>query len=223
MNRSVQQTKAFRGKATAQWSPRGRRTSAWVKASMRLSRYFISRCGQSLRCFRFRDRQIRKVTGREYRKSNIFDGARALFGWLRSPKLLERAEIAAKQMRYFRVFSQRGSFEGLGASAKRAGFEMIYEDVLGKVAGFRWAADGDPDFTFLVSFADPEAVLVTADSYGDIFGLVMTSISNVPKIIVEAKPWLAKDEFGRHARVFRKILLTFPDFDAERLPIRFQI
>jgi hypothetical protein len=38
---------------------------------------------------------------------------------------LERAEIAAKQMRYFRLFSQKGSFEGLGASAKRAGFEMI--------------------------------------------------------------------------------------------------
>jgi hypothetical protein len=190
---------------------------------MRLLRYFISRCGQSLRCFRFRDRQIRKVTARTFRRSDIFVGGLALFGWWRSPKLLERAEIAAKQMMYFRLFSQKGSFEGLGASAKRAGFEMIYEDALGKVAGFRWAADGDPDFTFVVSFGDPEAVLVTADSYGDIFGLVMTSISNVPKIIVEAKPWLAKDEFGRHARVFRKILLTFPDFDAERLPIRFQI
>jgi hypothetical protein len=199
------------------------RTSAWAKASMRLLSYFISRCGQSLRCFRFRDRQIRKVTGREYRKSNIFDGALALFGWLRSPKLLERAEIAAKQMRYFRVFSQKGSFEGLGASAKRAGFEMIYEDVLGKVAGFRWAADGDPDFTFLVSFGDPDAVSVTADSYGDIFGLVMTSISNISNIIVEAKPWLGKHEVGRNTHLFRKILLTFPDFAAERPPIRFQI
>jgi hypothetical protein len=136
--------------------------------------------------------------------SNIFDGGLALFGWLKSPKLLKRAEIAAKQ---------KGSFEGLGASAKRAGFEMIYEDPFGKEADFRWAAEGDPDFTFYVSFGDPEAVLVTADSYGDIFGLVMTSVSNIPKIIVEAKPWLAKHEFDQNAHCFRKILLTFPDFD----------
>jgi hypothetical protein len=223
MNRSVQQTKAYGEKASARWSLRSRRTSAWVKDSMLLFRYFISRFGQSLRCFRFRDRKSRKVTARNYRKFDIFDRGLALVGWMRSPKLLKRAEIAAKQMRYFRLFSQKGSFESLSASAKRAGFEVIYEDALGKVAGFRWAADGDPDFTFLVSFSDPEAVLVTADSYGDIFGLVMTSISNIPKIIVEAKPWLVKHEVGRHAPAFRKVLLTFPDFDAERLPIRFEI
>jgi hypothetical protein len=146
-----------------------------------------------------------------------------MFGWLKSPKLRERAEIAAKQMRYFRLFSQKGSFEDLGASAKRAGFEMIYEDAFGKSAGFRWAADSDPDFTFFVSFDDPEGVLVTADSYRDIFGLVMTSISSIPKILVETKPWLAKQEFGRNAHLFRKILLTFPDFDSERLPIRYEI
>jgi hypothetical protein len=153
---------------------------------------------------------------------SYFDGGLAMFGWLKSPKLTERAEIAAKQMRYFRLFSQKGSFEGLGASAKRAGFEMIYEDAFGKVAGFRWAADGDSDFTFFVSFGDPEAVLVTADSCGDIFGLVMISISNIPKIIVKAKPF-AKHEVGPNAHLFRKIILTFPDFDAESLPSRFEI
>jgi hypothetical protein len=40
------------------------------------------------------------------------------------PKLLERAEIAAKKMRYFRLFSQKGSFGELSASAQRAGFEV---------------------------------------------------------------------------------------------------
>jgi hypothetical protein len=130
------------------------------------------------------------------------------------PKLLERAEIAAKQMRYFRLFSQKASFGELSASAQRAGFEAAYEDALEREAGFQWPSDGDPDFTFLVSFIDPEAVTVTAESYGDVFGLVMTSISNVPKISIEAKPSLAEHEFGRNARAFQKILLTFPDFDS---------
>jgi hypothetical protein len=125
-----------------------------------------------------------------------------MFGWLNSPKLVARAEIAAKQMRYFRLFSQKGSFEELPASAKRAGFEMKCEDALGKAAGFHWAADRDPDFAFFVSFGDPEAVSVSADSHGDIFGLVMTSISDIPKIIIEAKPWLVEHEFGRNGISF---------------------
>jgi hypothetical protein len=111
------------------------------------------------------------------------------------PKLLERAEIAAKQMRYFRLFSEKGSFGELSASAQRAGFEVTYEDAAEKEAGFQWPSEGDPDFTFLVSFADPEVVTVTAESYGDIFGLVMTSVSNAPKISIEAKPSLAENEF----------------------------
>ena len=130
------------------------------------------------------------------------------------PKLLERAEIAAKQMRYFRLFSEKGSFGELSASAQRAGFEVTYEDAVEKEAGFQWPSEGDPDFTFLVSFVDPEAVTVTAESYGDIFGLVMTSVSNAPKISIEAKPSLAEHELGRNAHVFREILLTFPDFDS---------
>jgi hypothetical protein len=192
----------------------------WLKSPKFLERAEIA--AKRVRYFRLFS-QKGSLPRQPFRRSNIFEKGLAIFGWPKSPKLLKRAEIAAKQMRYFRLFSQKGSFEGLAASAKRAGFEMIYEDPFEKVAGFRWAADGDPDFTFLVSFADPEAVLVTADSYADIFGLVMTSISNIPKIIVEAKPWLAKHELGRHARAFRKILLTFPDFDAERLPTRFEI
>jgi hypothetical protein len=64
------------------------------------------------------------------------------------PKLLERAEIAAKQMRYFRLFSEKGSFGELSASAQRAGFEVTYEDAIEKEAGFQWPSEGDPDFTF---------------------------------------------------------------------------
>jgi hypothetical protein len=59
-----------------------------------------------------------------------------MFSWQNSPKLLARAESAAKQMRYFRLFSQKGSIERLPASARRAGFEMKYEDAFGKVVGF---------------------------------------------------------------------------------------
>jgi hypothetical protein len=129
------------------------------------------------------------------------------------PKLLQRAEIAAKQMRYFRLFSQKGSFGELGASATRAGFEAAYENAFEREAGFQWPSEGDPDFRFLVSFYDPEAVSVTAESYGDIFGLVMTCVSNLPKISIETKPLLAEHELGRNALVFQKILLTFPDFD----------
>ena len=148
-----------------------------------------------------------------------------MFGRMKSPKLLERANLAAKQMRYFRLFSQKGSFEGLAASAKRAGFEMEYEDALHKVAGFRWAADGaQPDFIFLVSWENSDAVSVIAESRRDIFGLIMISHSHLPKISVEMKPSLEKHELGRNADRFREILLTFPDFEAvaEEL-IRFKI
>ena len=153
------------------------------------------------------------------------DGGLAKLSRLKSPTLLERAKLAAKQMSYFRLFSQKGSFEGLAASAKRAGFEMAYEDALRKVAGFRWAAHGaQPDFIFLVSYENSDAVSVIAESHRDIFGLIMISHSHLPKIGVEMKPSLKKHEFGRNAHQFREILLTFPDFDrgAEELS-RFQI
>ena len=129
------------------------------------------------------------------------------------PKLLERAEIAARQMRYFRLFSQKGSFDELSESAQRAGFSATYEDPLQKEAGFHWHSESDPDFTFFVSFVDSEAVTVTAEAHHDIFGLVMTSVSNVPKITIEAKPSLAEHELARNAHDFQKIMLTFPDFD----------
>jgi hypothetical protein len=160
---------------------------------------------------------------RTFYKTNVLDGVMAWFGSRKPPEFLERAEIAAKQMRYFRLFSQKGSFESLSASAKRAGFDVIHEYALDQVASFRWG-EGDPDFTFFVSFSDPDAVLVNAESHGDIFGLTMTSISSAPKMVVEAKYWLTKQEFGRNAYRFRKILLTFPDFDstAEELFNRFE-
>jgi hypothetical protein len=136
-----------------------------------------------------------------------------MLDWLKSPKLLERAENAAKQMRYFRLFSQRGIFGELSASAKRAGFELIHEDAFDKEASFRWAADRErPDLLFYVSFGNLESVQVVAESYGDVYGLVLLSHSNLPKISVEVKPSL-ESEFGRNAHSFQKILLTFPDFD----------
>jgi hypothetical protein len=132
--------------------------------------------------------------------------------WLKSFRLLERAEIAAKQMRYFRRFTQTATFAEVGPSAERAGFVQGSLDFERKDASFRWAT-GEPDFHFFVSFEDPEAISVTAESYHDIFGLVMLSHSHLPNISVELKPSLAKHELGRNALRFRKILLQFPDFD----------
>jgi hypothetical protein len=158
----------------------------------------------------------------------VFVAGERMLDWLKSPKLLERAEAAAKQMRYFRLFRQRGSFDELSASATRAGFKVMREDAFDKEASFRWAADADrPDFTFHLSFADPTAASVTAESYGEISGLVMTSISSLPKIGIDAKTSLEKHEqheLGRNALQFRKIMLTFPDFDggAEELLGRFR-
>jgi hypothetical protein len=40
-----------------------------------------------------------------------------MFDWLKSPKVLERAQAAAKQMRYLRLFSERGRFQDLISSA----------------------------------------------------------------------------------------------------------
>jgi hypothetical protein len=134
-----------------------------------------------------------------------------VLGWLNSPKLQERAEAAAKQMRYFRLFSQRGSFDELGASARRAGFKITHEDAF--EAHFHWAAS-DPDFTFRVSYEALEAVSVTAEScQRDILGLVMTSVATEPAIVVEMKQSLEEFRIGRNADQLRRMLLTFPDFD----------
>ena len=136
-----------------------------------------------------------------------------MLSWLKSPKLQERAEAAAMQMRYFRLFSQKGSCAQLGASARRAGFEIIHEDAF--ESRFQWAADANhPDFTFRVSCDDMEIVSVMAEScQRDIFGLVMTSIASEPKIAIEARKSLEDFRLGRNADQFRKIMLTFKDFD----------
>jgi hypothetical protein len=157
------------------------------------------------------------------RKPRIFGRELTVLSGPNSLRLRERAKLAAKQMGYFHLFSKKGSFEGLAESAKRAGFMLAYEDTARKVAGFRWAS-GQPDFIFLVSYEDPEAASVIAQSQRDIFGLIMISHSHLPKISVEMKPLLEKRQVGRNARQFREILLTFPDFDAgtEELS-RFQI
>ena len=129
-----------------------------------------------------------------------------------SSNLMERAEIAAKQMRYFGLAAQKSSFSELLPSAKRAGFALLNEDTERKEAAFQWAA-GETDFIFSVSFAYADRVSVIAESYGDIFGLVLVSHSHIPNISVETKPSLGNHELGRDALRFRDMLLMFPDFD----------
>lgn len=132
---------------------------------------------------------------------------------LKSSDLAERAEIAAKQMRYFGLVAKKSSFSELTPSAKRAGFALLKEDTERKEAGFQWAT-GKPDFTFSVSFENPDRVSVIAESCaGDIFGLVLVSHSHVPNFSVDTKPWLGNDELGSNALRFRNTLLMFPDFD----------
>jgi len=65
-------------------------------------------------------------------------------------------------MRYFGLVAKKSSFSELTPSAKRAGFALLKEDTERKEAGFQWAT-GKPDFTFSVSFEDPDRVSVIAD------------------------------------------------------------
>ncbi len=126
--------------------------------------------------------------------------------------LRERAQVAAKQMKYFGLVAQKSSFGELLPSAKRAGFALLGEDTERKEAAFQWAT-GQPDFIFSISFEDPQKVSVVAESYQDIFGLVLASYSHARTISVETKPSLANHELGRNALRFREILLAFPGFD----------
>ena len=132
---------------------------------------------------------------------------------LQPANLMERAVIAAKQMRYFRLFTQRASFEELGHSARRAGFTANYEDVDHKEASFRWA-NGRPDFLFFVSFERPERISVVAEGYWDSFGLVMFSHSRLANISVGFKATLGHHQLGLNAPRLRDLLLEFPDFAA---------
>jgi len=128
------------------------------------------------------------------------------------PALMERASIAARQVRYFRLAARRFSFEELTSSARRAGFIRSDEDHRLKEAKFRWAA-GEPDLVFSVSFADPARVSIIAETQADIFGLVLTAYSHIPTVSVETNPTLENKELGRNALLFRDMLLTVPDFD----------
>jgi hypothetical protein len=137
-----------------------------------------------------------------------------MWNWLvNSPKLEERAEAAAKQMRYFQLFSQRGSFDEIGASARRAGFVVIQEGPF--EASFRWPSEGVPlDFTFHVSLDDQEEMSATAISCAtDLVGLVMTSYSDEPNISIEKDSQLERHEFGRNADQFQSLVLWHQDFD----------
>src|SRR6185436_10139158 len=55
--------------------------------------------------------------------------------------------------------------------------------------------------------------LVSEDSQGDIFGLMLTAYSHISTISVETSPTLENSELGQNALLFRDMLLTFPDFD----------
>jgi hypothetical protein len=126
--------------------------------------------------------------------------------------LMERASNVARQMRYFALIAKRASFDELVPSAKRAGFAELSKDMQNQEASFRWAA-GKPDFIFSVSFKDPEAPSVIAESADDIFGLILASSSHATRISVETSPSVGNKELGRNASIFRDILLMLPDFD----------
>jgi hypothetical protein len=126
--------------------------------------------------------------------------------------LMERASNVARQMRYFALIAKRASFDELVPSAKRAGFDELSEDMQNQEASFRWAA-GKPDFIFSVSFKDPEAPSVIAESVDDISGLILASSTHATRISVETSPSVGDKELGRNASIFRDILLMLPDFD----------
>jgi len=128
------------------------------------------------------------------------------------PALMQRASNAARQMRYFGLAAKRSSFSELVPSARRAGFTLLNEDTVRKEATFRWSA-GEPDFIFSMSFNDAARASIVAESYGDIFGLILTAFSHVSSISVETNPSLENNALGHKALLFRDILLTFPDFD----------
>jgi hypothetical protein len=137
-----------------------------------------------------------------------------MWEWLvKPPKLEERAAAAAKQMRYFQLFSQRGSFEEIGASARRAGFFVVQEGPF--EASFQWAADRDrPDFKFHVSLDNQEEISTTAISYAvDLVGLVMTSHSSEASISIEKSSQLQEHQLGRYTYQFRSLMLEHRDFD----------
>jgi hypothetical protein len=128
------------------------------------------------------------------------------------PGLMKRASDASRQVRYFRLVAQKSSFEEVVPSSQRAGFTLLEQDTRREEAVFQWSS-GEPDFTFLVSFKDISRASVIAESRGDIFGLILTSYSHAPSVSVETNPSLGNRELGRHALLFRDILLILPEFD----------
>ena len=128
------------------------------------------------------------------------------------PALMERASIAARQMRYFGLAARQFSFDELIPSARRAGFTHLVKEAQLKEASFQWAR-GEPDLIFSISFGDPARISIVAESQADIFGLILTGYSHIPTISVETNPALENNELGRNSLLFRDMLLTFPDFD----------
>ncbi len=134
------------------------------------------------------------------------------FPWSQPSRLEQRADAAAKQMRYFHIFTQRGRFEDLVPSADRAGFVVGHRDSFRKAVTFYWRRDSKPDFGFHVSFDDTLGTSVTAEAYGDIFGVIMVGHADQPIICVAIKPAVTPRSLGRHARSFQKLLLAQPGF-----------
>lgn len=97
-----------------------------------------------------------------------------------------------------RVYAEREGFISTGDSSSRS-----------NQTGFRWAS-GEADFDFFVEYSDRRSV--TAEAYGDIFGLVLLAHSHLPTISVEIKKAYGVT-MGKNAARFRKIMLGFPGFD----------
>jgi hypothetical protein len=132
--------------------------------------------------------------------------------WNQPSRLEQRANAVAKQMQYFHLFTQRGRFEDLVPSAERAGFVVGHRDSFRKAVTFYWRRDSKPDFGFHVSFDDPLRTSVTAEAYGDIFGVIMVGLADRSTICVTIKPAVAPRSLGRYARSFQKLLLAQAGF-----------
>jgi hypothetical protein len=126
--------------------------------------------------------------------------------------LMERASNAARQMKYFMLASKQFSFEELASSASRAGFVQAGSNPQLQEALFQRPGDA-PDWTFSVSFRDRARVAIIAESWSDIFGLVLTAYSQMATVSVEINPTIAESDLGHNALLLKDMLLTFPGFD----------
>jgi hypothetical protein len=147
-----------------------------------------------------RDRKVVPLTGLERVRHEPND-------------LLNRAKLASKHMKYFGLLAEKSSFSDLSPNAELADFVVLSEDPEHQEVTFR-AASGEPDFTFTVSFQDPDRIAVVAEACAaDILGVVLIKLSHRSSISVDTKPDLGNNELGSNALRFKSTLLMFPGFD----------